>query len=137
MKKMGIRSKWNATPVLRYLIVGAWNTLFGVILLYLLFFLFKTKYYEYELGATYVLGTAQSYGTQRWVVWKSSTSPKNEFSRFAVASISQYMLNAIMLYFSVHGLNLKPNFTALPIMLMIASAFYFVNRNLVFRTTNV
>jgi len=134
MKKLELRSKWRTNSLLRYLVVGSWNTLFGVILLYLLFFLFNNKFYEYELCATYVLGTAQSYTTQRLVVWKSSTSPKTEILRFVVASISQYILNALMLYFAVHGLKLKPTYAALPIMLTIAFGFYFVNRNIVFRT---
>jgi len=120
--------------MLRYLVVGGWNTLFSATLLYVLFFFFNTKYYEYELGATYVLSTAQSYATQRLVVWKSSTSPKTEFSRFVVAIISQYLLNATALYFAVHTLKLKPAHAALPILFMITCGFYFVNRNIVFRS---
>src|ERR1700693_5896647 len=134
MRKMELRSKWQSNSVLRYLVVGAWNTLFGVILLYVLFFFFNTKFYEYELGATYILSTAQSYTTQRLVVWKSSTPPRTEFLRFLLASISQYILNATMLFFSVHGLKLKPAYAALPIVLLITFVFYFVNRNIVFKT---
>jgi len=132
MKKIELRSKWRTNSMLRYLVVGGWNTLFSVTLLYVLFFFFNTKFYEYELGATYVLSTAQSYATQRLVVWKSSTSPKTEFSRFIVAVIFQYLLNAATLYFAVHGLKLNPTYAALPILLTITFVFYFVNRNLVF-----
>ena len=133
MMKLELRSKWHTNSILRYLVVGSWNTLFGVILLYVLFFFFNNKFYEYELCATYVLSTAQSYTTQRLVVWKSSTAPKAEFSRFVASTISQYIINSVMLYFAVHGLKLKPTYAALPIMLTIAFGFYFVNRNLVFR----
>lgn len=135
MKKINLRSKWHTNSMIRYLIVGAWNTLFSVILVYVLFFFFNNKYYEYELGATYVLSTAQSYTTQRLVVWKSSTPPKKEFSRFVAATISQYILNAMLLYFAVHSLKLRPTYAALPIILFITCGFYFVNRNIVFRTT--
>lgn len=133
MKKIEWRSKWHANSVLRYLVVGAWNTLFSVIFLYTLFFFFNNKYYEYEFGVTFVISTAQSYITQRLVVWKSSTSPKSEFSRFFVSTSLQYILNSIMLYFAVHDLKLKPTYAALPILLIITCGFYFVNRNLVFR----
>jgi len=134
MMKIELRSNWHINSVFRYLVVGAWNTLFSVTLLYMLFFFFNNKFYEYELGATYLLGTVQSYTTQRLLVWKSSTSPKTEFSRFVVATISQYLLNSVILYFAVHGLKWKPTFAALPIMLTITCGFYFVNRNIVFRT---
>jgi len=137
MKKIKWRSTWHTNSVLRYLVVGAWNTLFSVTLLYVLFFFFNNKFYEYELGTTYVLSTAQSYATQRLVVWKTSTSPKVEFSRFVVATISQYILSSAILYFAVHGLKLTPTFAALPIMLTLAFGFYFVNRNLVFRRNKV
>ena len=137
MKKKQWSSKWRTNSMLRYLVVGAWNTLFSVTLLYVLFFFFNNKFYEYELGATYLLGTVQSYITQRLVVWKSSTSPKTEFSRFVTATILQYILNSVILYFAVHGLKLKPTHAALPIMLTITCGFYFVNRNIVFRTNKV
>lgn len=96
MKKIESRSKWNANVVLRYLLVGAWNTLFSIILLYALFFFFSNKYYEYEFGATFGISTVQSYITQRMLVWKSLTSPKFEFSRFFVSTRSQYILNSIL-----------------------------------------
>ncbi len=133
MKKIEWRLKWNTNSVLRYLIVGLWNTLFSVILLYALFFFFNTKLYEYELAVTFVLSIAQSYTTQKLLVWKSSTSPKSEFSRFFIATSSQYILNSTMLYFAVHGLKLKPTYAALPITLILTCGFYFVNRSLVFR----
>ena len=134
MKKIELRSTWRTNSVIRYLVVGTWNTFFGIALLYALFFFFNNKYYEYELCATYVLGTAQSYTTQRLLVWKSSTSHKTEFSLFILSAISQYVLNAIMLYFAVHYLEVYPTYAALPIVLILTCGFYFVNKNIVFRT---
>lgn len=134
MKKIELRSKWHTNSLIRYLVVGIWNTFFGVVVLYALFFFFNNKFYEYELGATYFFSTAQSYTSQRLLVWKSSTSPKTEFSRFVIASISQYMLNAVLLYFAVHVLKSNPAYAALPILLTITCGFYFVNKNIVFRT---
>ena len=137
MMKIEFGEKWRTNFWLRYLVVGIWNTAFSVTFLYLLFFLFDNKFYEYEFAATYIICTAQSYTTQRLIVWKSSTSPKAEFSRFIVATISQYLLNSIVLYIAVNDLKLKPTYSALPIMLTITCGFYFVNRNIVFRTHKV
>ena len=134
MKKLESRVKWHTNSMLRYLIVGAWNAVFSATLLYVLFFFFSNKFYEYELFATYALSTMQSYTTQRLVVWKSSNSPKTEFSRFVVAIITQYVIISLILYIAVHDLNFKPTYAALPILLTITGGFYFVNRNIVFST---
>ena len=128
-----IRSSWKTTPIFRYLLVGMWNALFSVILLYLLFYLFSSQYYEYELGINFLISTAQSYITQRLFVWGSSASRKREFVRFLASTSSQYMLNATALYLAVHGLKFQPKYSALPIMLVVTCSFYFVNRNFVFR----
>ena len=128
-----IRSRWQANSIFRYLLVGMWNALFSVILLYVLFYFFTSRYYEYELGINFVLSTVQSYTTQRIFVWGSSTSRKIEFPRFLAATSAQYALNAIVLFLAVHVFKLSPKYAALPIMLTITCCFYFVNRNLVFR----
>ena len=133
MNRPQLLSRWHTNALVRYFVVGIWNTLFGVILLYALFFIFDKKNYEYELFVTYILGTAQSYSTQRILVWRSTASRRSEFTRFAVASIIQYILNAITLYVAVDLLKIPPNYGALPIILIVALAFYFVNRKMVFR----
>ena len=134
MKRIELPSTWRTNSVLRYLIVGVWNTVFSITLLYVLFLIFTIKFYEYELCASYVLSTVQSYTTQRLLVWKSTISHKTEFSLFILSAISQYVLNAIMLYFAVHYLEVYPTYAALPIVLILTCGFYFVNKNIVFRT---
>lgn len=133
MDKMKLQSKWRANPLLRYFVVGTWNTLFSIFLLYALFFFFNNRYYEYELGITFVVSTGQSYITQRFVVWKSSSSPKAEFLRFFTGTIVSYIINSVSLYIFVHSFNFKPSHVALPLLLVITCGFYFVNRNIVFK----
>lgn|GEM_PF-1080582 len=128
-----IRSSWRTNSIFRYLLVGMWNALFSVILLYVLFYMFSSKYYEYELGINFILSTVQSYTTQRVFVWSSSGSRKLEFPRFFAATSAQYALNAIALFLAVHFFKLQPKYAALPIMLSVTCCFYFVNRNLVFK----
>jgi len=137
MKIVNLRLKWQSNLVLRYLAVGSWNTLFSITILYILFFLFNNKFYEIELGVTFALSTVQSYFTQRLFVWKSSTSPKSEFSRFLIAVLFQYALNSTLLYILVNDLNLRPSYVALPIMVSVTCVFYFVNRNIVFKMKSI
>lgn len=135
MDKMKLQSKWRANPLLRYFVVGSWNTLFSIVLLYALFFFFNNRNYEYELGITFVISTGQSYTTQRFVVWKSSAAPRTEFSRFFTGAVVQYIINAVVLYIFVHLFNLTSIYVALPTMLTVICGFYFVNKNLVFRVS--
>jgi len=132
MIKIDSLAKWKNNSIFRYLVVGSWNTLFSVTLLYLLFYLFDNRYYEYEFGVSFLISTPQSYMTQKKFVWKSSTSPKGEFPRFVTAIVSQYLFNAVLLYLAVHLLKFKPAYCALPIMLTLTCGFYFVNKHIVF-----
>ena len=127
---------WHKHHVVRYFFVGSWNALFSIVFLYILFYFFDNKYYEYELAVTFIVSAAQSYATQRILVWKSSTSPKAEFLRFLAAVGLQYILNSVALYLAVDVYKIKPILAALPIMLVVISVFFFVNRNLVFKRSN-
>jgi putative flippase GtrA len=135
MRKLALHLKWQTNSVLRYLVVGTWNTVFSVGVLYFLFYLFDSRFYELELAATFVLSTTQSYTTQRFVVWKSAARGKKEFFRFIIATVSQYLLNSILLYLAVHIFKFKPTYAALPILLTLTCGFYFVNRNIVFKSS--
>jgi putative flippase GtrA len=68
MRNLALNLKWQTNSVLRYLVVGMWNTVFSVGILYFLFYLFNSRFYELELAATFVISTTQSYTTQRLVV---------------------------------------------------------------------
>ena len=137
MKKLNLKSRWNASSVLRYLVVGTWNTLFSASLIYLLLFLSNNKYYEYDVALAFILSTGQSFFTQRKVVWKSSKAPHSEFLRFFVGVIAQYLLTSILLFLGVHKLDLKPTTIALPILITVTTGFYFFNRKIVFKTHKI
>lgn len=83
---------------LRFLLAGAWNTLFG----YLAFLL------AYQLlgGASgsipalllgYALALPQSYAVQRFLVFRSRGAWLGQFSRFAFASLSVFAVNVAVL----------------------------------------
>ena len=134
MKAANLIRRWNASPAMRYVVVGSWNTIFSAGFLYLLFFVFDNKYYEYELALTFAISTFQSYTTQRLIVWKSISSGTNQLVRFSVSTVCQYFANSILLYVAVHSLKFQPKYSALPILLGLTCAFYFVNKNIVFKS---
>ena len=46
MEKLELQSKWRSNSKLRYLMVGALNTVVSATLFYVLLFLFNNKFYE-------------------------------------------------------------------------------------------
>ena len=128
-----LKRKWDNNPIVRYVIVGAWNTIFSIILLYALFFLFTSKHYELELAITFIISTGQSFVTQRIFVLQSSGVVKSELTRFFVGTGSQYILNSLSLYLLNREFHMTPSSAALPLLLVITCCFYFVNKHLVFK----
>lgn len=128
-----VKAKWEESSIFRYLVVGAWNTFFSIVLLYSLFFIFSTKYYEYELGFTFLIATCQSFFTQRKFVWMSSDVVKAELLRFYAGTTLQYLLNSISLYGINREFHIDPANASLPVLLFITCCFYFVNKHLVFK----
>lgn len=128
-----LKRKWETSLIVRYIFVGAWNTIFSIILLYALFFLFTSKHYELELAITFIVSTGQSFATQRKFVWKSSGVVKAELMRFFVGTGSQYLLNSLSLYLLNREFHITPSHAALPLLLFITCCFYFVNKKIVFK----
>ncbi len=128
-----LKQKWVSSSVIRYLIVGAWNTFFSIAILYILFYLFSSNHYETELGIAFIFSSVQSFSTQRIFVWKSSGMVRSELIRFFVGTGAQYLLNSVSLYVLEREFHVDPSYAALPLILIITSCFYFVNKHIVFK----
>jgi hypothetical protein len=137
MNFLNIRSSWKASPVLRYLVIGSWNTFFSAALIYLLLFLFNNKYYEFDVALAFALSTGQSYMTQRMIVWKSTRVAHSEFLRFVTGAVAQYLFTSTLLFIGVHRFQLKPKIIVLPILITIAIGFYFINQKIVFKIDEI
>jgi putative flippase GtrA len=128
-----LKQKWNTSAVVRYAIVGVWNVIFAISFLYILFFLCSTKYYQCELAIAFFFSAGQSFISQRKLVWKSTSLVRSELLRFLAGNGAQYLLNSFFLYLLKQKLHLDPKWVALPLLLLIACCFYFVNKHLVFK----
>jgi putative flippase GtrA len=82
----------------RYIVVGAWNTLFAVAI-----FVIVHKALSENLTITETLtiafgcGVVQSFATQKKYVWRSPGSVSKEFPKFLLISALQYLANVILL----------------------------------------
>src|SRR5207244_2577363 len=91
---------------LRYLIVGAWNTLFGLVFFSLLYLLFGTSLgYVAVLTLAMVVAVLQSHATQRRFVWRSRSPYLHELMRFSAVYVGTYVANLILLTLAVDGLD--------------------------------
>ena len=128
-----MRRLYSGKP-LRYLIIGGWNTVFGVA-----FFTFLYLALRHVLGYIAVLTIAQvvaviqSHLMQRLFVWRSHAPYLGELARFSVVFVGVYVANLLLLALSTDGLGLP----VLPSQWVIGGVLivptYFVQRGWAFR----
>lgn len=119
---------------LRYLIIGGWNTVFGLLFFTFLYLVLgKTLGYVAVLTIAQVVAVIQSHLTQRIFVWRSREPYLGELARFSVVYVAVYVANVLLLVLSTDGLGLP----VLPSQWVIGGALivptYFVQRNWAFR----
>lgn len=126
---------WAKSRILRFLVVGLWNAFFSLGLYYLLLFFLGTQYYEIALFISFVFSTLQSYFMQKKYVWISNSGEGTQLPHFILVCISQYLLNAITMYFLVSKLQLSTKIMQIPVSFVIAVLSYFYFKSKVFRVT--
>ena len=117
----------------RYLLVGIWNSLFGVASFLILSHSFPKLYDSLVLFFSYVISIAQAHFSQRRLVWNSREGYLGELFRFAGAYISQFVVNLILLQVFVHYLGLNRSVSQVIIVVLLAVGMFFINKKGVFR----
>ena len=82
----------------RYVIVGAWNTVFAMAIFVIAQISFSENLTVTEtLTIAFVFGVVQSFFTQKNYVWRSSERVSAEFPKFLLISALQYLANVLLL----------------------------------------
>lgn len=82
----------------RYVIVGAWNTLFAMAIFVIIHIYFSSTITATEtLTIAFLFGVVQSFATQKKFVWRSSERVSAEFPKFLLISTLQYFTNLVLL----------------------------------------
>ena len=103
---------------MRFLVVGGWNTVFGVGFFTGLYLVAKDDLgYAAVLGIAQVVGVLQSHATQRFLVWRSHSAYFRELARFSALYVITYFINLGLLAFGVDYLG----FPVLPTQWVIAA----------------
>ena len=117
----------------RYLLVGFWNSVFGVGIFLILSQSFPKLSDSLILLIAYVVSIVQAHFMQRKFVWSSNERYFQELVRFSGAYISQFVANLVLLQVFVRFVGLNRSVSQVIIVLILTVMMYFVNKNGVFR----
>jgi len=117
----------------RYVLVGIWNSIFGVGIFLLLSKSFPKLYDSVILLFSYIISIVQAHFTQRKFVWESKESYFGELFRFSGAYISQFVVNLILLQIFVHLFGLGRSVSQVVIVILLTGVMFFINKKGVFR----
>ena len=117
----------------RYLLVGIWNSVFGVGIFLILSLSLPELSDSLILLISYLVSIAQAHFMQRKFVWSSTERYFQELVRFSGAYISQFVANLVLLQIFVRFIGLNRSVSQVIIVLLLTVVMFFVNKNGVFR----
>jgi len=117
----------------RYLIIGVWNTCFGVGNFLLISYAFTKLSDLLILAISYFISIVQAHFSQRKYVWKSKSPYLKELFKFSTIYLVQYPINALFLVIFCQKLGMSREFGQLIITVMLIFFTFFLNRFFVFR----
>ena len=117
----------------RYLLVGLWNSVFGVGIFLILSLSLPDLSDSLILLISYLVSIVQAHFMQRKFVWSSTERYFQELVRFSGAYISQFVANLILLQIFVRFIGLNRSVSQVIIVLILTVVMFFVNKNGVFR----
>ena len=117
----------------RYLLVGTWNSVFGVGIFLILSLSLPELSDSLILLISYLVSIVQAHFMQRKFVWSSTEKYFQELVRFSGAYISQFVANLVLLQIFVRFIGLNRSASQVIIVLILTVVMFFVNKNGVFR----
>ena len=117
----------------RYLLVGIWNSVFGVGIFLILSLSLPELSDSLILLISYLVSIVQAHFMQRKFVWSSTERYFQELVRFSGAYISQFVANLVLLQIFVRFVGLNRSVSQIIIVLILTVVMFFVNKNGVFR----
>ena len=117
----------------RYLLVGLWNSVFGVGIFLILSLSLPKLSDSLILLISYLVSIVQAHFMQRKFVWSSTERYMQELVRFSGAYISQFVANLVLLQIFVRFIGLNRSVSQVIIVLLLTVVMFFVNKNGVFR----
>jgi len=117
-----------------FLIVGAWNTLFGYLSFMTLFFLLSHfAHYMVILIISSVINISQNYLSYKHLVFKTKGDHIREYIRFNMVNAISLSINFILLPILVEFMHIYPLIAQAPITIIIAIISYYGHKHFSFK----
>lgn len=122
----------------RFLIVGVWNTLFGLLVFSLAdVTIGRVAGYLASVSVMFALAVPQAHLAQRVWVWRSHAPYLAELFRFSWVFVVAYVVNVVLLAFAVEVLDAPTLPSQIVISGLIAVSTYVIHRTWTFRHGHV
>ena len=120
----------------RYIYVGFWNTIFGLVIFQILIYFCQDLHYQVILFITFLISNFQSHFTQRKIVWKSKKNYFVEFIQFLSGSIFSYLINVAALAILTRVTTFKLMHIQFLITICLLVFSYVLHSKIIFRSKN-
>jgi len=120
-----------------FLVVGVWNTIFGLSLFYLLLKIIPELNYFIILTSSFIISTLQSHFSQRSFVWRSSGPYLYELMKFFWGTFGSFIFNLACLPVLVEYLHFPVYLSQVLIVFLLTIFSFFYQKNIVFVVNSV
>ena len=119
---------------LRFLLAGAWNTVFGYFAFLLAYQLLGGSYASVPaLILGYAFALPQSYVVQRFLVFRSRSAWRAQFTRFALANTAIFVANLAMLPMAIKLFDTDPRIAQAVFVVLSTIISYLAHKHFSFR----
>ena len=130
-------TKWSESQPLRFLIVGAWNFVFGYFAFAGLYWAMNGRWPDWLISTiASILGITMSYLTHRFITYRSHGCWWREYLRFYVVYGGQSILNVFLIWILVTQLELNAYLVQLSISVALTVVSYWAHKYYSFKQTN-
>lgn len=130
-------TKWSESQPLRFLIVGAWNFVFGYFAFAGLYWAMNGRWPDWLISTiAAILGITMSYLTHRFITYRSHGCWWCEYLRFYVVYGGQSILNVFLIWILVTQLELNAYIVQLSISVALTVVSYWAHKYYSFKRPN-
>ena len=130
-------TKWSESQPLRFLIVGAWNFVFGYFAFAGLYWVMNGRWPDWLISTVAaVLGITVSFITHRFITYRSHGCWWREYLRFYVVYGGQSILNVFLIWILVTQLKLNAYIVQLAISVTLTVVSYWAHKYYSFKQPN-
>lgn len=128
------RLRWFlASREARFLLAGAWNTLFGYLAFLAVYYLFRGQLGpSWLLCVAYAVSLVQAFAVQRFLVFRVEGSLPRQFLRFVAANSLVFAANLAFLPWAIAASTLAPPVLQAVFVLVSTVLSYFLHKHFSF-----